>query len=178
MQLVSNRKHLGLSGTLILSVSLITSSLHGLDCTTKNVIGFTAFTTALVSFVHLVTKKTQPVRVEPLSDSALDVAWYVFDELLTGQMEKGERPSKVVFNEDNGEFKIEYSKIEPRGVTGVIYSKMKPVIIPALTLMVLFNKDLKDKLIDNIIDLRNFVKDPTKPFSDIYEVIKTGTKPA
>ena len=43
--------------------------------------------------------------------------------------------------------------------------------------MVLFNKDLKDKLIDNIDDLRNFIKDPTKPFIDIYEVIKTWIKP-
>ncbi len=180
MQLMKFRKSFGLSLTLALSCNLITSTAHANIipswCDTKKVAAFSVLSTAIVSFVHLVTKETQPVRVEPKSDSNLDMAWYLFDELLVGQMEKGERPSKVVYNEDTEEFDIKYSKIKARGLTGIIYSKMKPVIIPTLTFMVLFNKDFKEKVIDGIIHARNYVTNPTAPFIEVYNAIVTGKK--
>ena len=47
-------------------------------------------------------------------------------------MEKGERPSKVTIDdpEDIHELTIEYSKVESRGLAGILYSRpFKPVII-------------------------------------------------
>ncbi len=180
MQLMKFRKSLSLILTLALSSNVITSTAHA-DliaswCDTKKIAAFSVLSTAIISFAHLVTKETQPVRVEPKSDSNLDMAWYLFDELLVGQMEKGERPSKVVYNEETEEFDIKYSKIKARGLTGIIYSKMKPVIIPTLTFMVLFNKDFKEKIVDGIIDARNFVMNPTAPFIEVYSAITTGKK--
>lgn len=180
MQLMKFHKSFGLALTLVLSSNLILNSTHA-DiipswCDTKKVAASTLFATVVISFVRLVTKETQPVRVEPVSDSNLDMAWYIFDELLVGQMEKGERPAKVIYNEDTEEFDIKYSKIKPRGVAGVIYSKMKPVIIPALSIMLLFNKDLKEKFIDSIIDTRKWVNNPSAPFIEIWHAITTGTK--
>ena len=180
MQVMKFRKSFGLTFTFVMASSLITPAASA-DivpswCDTKKVAAFTALTTAIVSFVHLVTKKTQPVRVEPLSDSTTDLAWYIFDELLVGQMEKGERPSKVAYNENTDEFDIKYSKVEPRGVTGIIYSKMKPVIIPALTFMVLFNTDFKEKMIDGIIDAHKFIAKPTDPWNQIWYALKNGAR--
>lgn len=180
MQLMKFRKSFGLSLTIALSSSLAINTMEANIipswCDAKKVAAFAGLTTAIISFARLVTKETQPVRVEPESDSNVDMAWYMFDELLVGQMEKGERPSKVVYNEETEEFDIKYSKIKARGLTGIIYSKMKPVIIPTLTFMVLFNKDFKEKVIDGIIDARNFVSNPSAPFIEVYNAIATGKK--
>lgn len=180
MQLMKFRKSFGLAFAFVITSNLIVSSAHANAipswCDAKKIAAASVLTTAILSFFHLVTKETQPVRVEPASDSTTDLAWFVFDELLVGQMEKGERVSKVVYNEETEEFDIKYSKIKPRGLTGIIYSKMKPVIIPTLTLMFLFNKDFKEKVIDGIIDAKNFVIDPTAPFKEVYNVILTGKK--
>lgn len=175
MQLMKFRKSFGLTFTFVIASSLVTNSTQANIvpswCDTKKVAAFSVLTTAIVSFVHLVTKKTQPVRVEPRSDATSDLAWFVFDELLVGQMEKGERVSKVVYNEVTEEFDIKYSKIEPRGVTGIIYSKMKPAIIPALTFMLLFNEDFKDKIIKSIKATKSFVNKPLSPLTDVWNAI-------
>ena len=77
----------------------------------------------MFALLGLLPKKPQPNRVYPQDDS-LAQFWYAFDELLVGQIEKGDRASKVVFNSDNpNELEIQYSKIEPRGITGIIYSR-------------------------------------------------------
>lgn len=107
-------------------------------------IGTATLLTVVISYLRLVTKKTAPKRVEPKDDSLLELLWYYFDELLVGQMEKGERPDKLIIDEDTGELVYKYSKIEARGAAGILYSSLKPVIIPALTLLVLFNKSSSD----------------------------------
>lgn len=175
------RKKIALSLTFAFAAMSITPSASAFPCETKTlkqIAGGTVLATALICFVRLVTKKTQPKRVYPKDDSFSQIAWYTFDELLTGQMEKGERPSKVTIDAENPqELKIEYSKVESRGLTGIIYSSMKPVIIPALTMMLLFNKDFLEKVRDSIFDTRRFFEDPAQPINMIAEAI-TGTIPA
>lgn len=182
MQLMKFHKSICLSLTLALSSNLIIQPAQANTlpswCETKKVAAFTILATAIISFVHLVTKETQPVRVKPRSDSNLDMAWYLFDELLVGQMEKGERMSKVVYNEETEEFDIKYSKIKPRGLAGIIYSKMKPAIIPALTFMLLFNEDVKDKILKGIKHGRDFINDPFISCNELYDAFFNGIYPA
>lgn len=112
---------------------------------TTRIIGGTILATTLITFLRLITKKTAPKRVYPKDDSLNEQLWYAFDELWVGQMEKGERADKLVINDENpNELVYKYSKIEARGVAGILYSTLKPVIIPALTLLVLFNKNSSD----------------------------------
>lgn len=109
------------------------------------IIGGTILTATLITFLRLITKKTAPKRVYPKDDSLSEQLWYAFDELWVGQVEKGERPDKLVINEENpNELVYKYSKVEARGIAGTLYSTLKPVIIPALTLFVLFNKNSSD----------------------------------
>lgn len=174
MQRMKFHKLFGLSLTLVFSSNLIINSAQANAlpwCDPKKLAAVTVLTTAIISFVHLVTKETQPVRVEPKSDSNLDMAWFIFDELLVGQMEKGERPAKVVYNEETEEFDIKYSKIKPRGLTGIMYSKMKPAIIPALTFMLLFNEDFKDKVVKSIKATHSFIDNPNGPLKEIWNAI-------
>lgn len=113
--------------------------------TFTTIVGTTVLTTTLVTFLRLILKKTAPKRVYPKDDSLNEQLWYAFDELWVGQMEKGERPDKLIINEENpNELIYKYSKIEARGVAGILYSTLKPVIIPALTLLVLLNKNSGD----------------------------------
>lgn len=173
MQLVSIRKQLGLGLIIALSTSSIAPSMaYALSPKTNKVIGWTIFATVMISFLRLVTKKTQPKRVMPESDSIADTAWFAFDELLVGQIEKGDRASKVIINPEHPEeLTIEYSKIEARGLTGITYSKMKPVIIPALTLMLLFKKDIKDQLNDTSLETKAFIADPYGYVADLFDII-------
>lgn len=154
--------------SLALSLTLIAPSAQALGPTANKIVGLSMVATALTCFVRLVTKKTQPKRVQPESDSIADVSWFLFDELMVGQIEKGERPSKLILHEDSNEFLIEYSKIEARGVTGITYSKLKPVIIPTLTFMVLFNTNFKDKAIEGCQKTKDFINDPITPLMDIF----------
>lgn len=171
------RKQATLSLSLAFAAMTITPSAHAIfpcgEKEIKKVVGTTVLLTVLTCFIRLVTKKTQPRRVYPKDDSFSEIAWYVFDELLTGQMEKGERPSKVTIDDLNNpqELTIQYSKVEARGVAGILYSTMKPVIIPALTFMILFNKDFIDKVSNGITDMRKFIDNPYEPVDKIYKAI-------
>ena len=179
MQLMKYRKHCSLSLTLALATMIITPSVRAIDCDVKKALGATALVTALACFVRLVTKKTQPKRVYPTDDSFSEIGWYVFDELLVGQMEKGERPSKVILNdlENPLELTIQYSKIESRGLAGILYSSLKPVIIPALTFMILFNEDILGKSAKGIHSMIKFIKNPTQPADDFMTIIRDGSLP-
>ena len=172
MQLVIPR-NFSFCFSLALSLTLIAPSAQALGPTANKIVGLSVVTTALTCFLRLVTKKTQPKRVQPASDSIADVSWFVFDELMVGQIEKGDRPSKRRLEEDSNEFLIEYSKIEPRGVTGITYSTLKPVIIPALTFMVLFNKNFKDNAINGCKDVKDFINDPITPVKEIASAFKS-----
>ncbi len=180
MQLMKYHKQTTLSLTFAFAAMAMTPSAHAFPCDTKTlkqITGATVLITALSCFVRLVTKKTQPKRVYPKDDSFSEIAWYIFDELLTGQMEKGERASKVTIDPENPqELIIGYSKIEARGLTGNIYSSMKPVIIPALTMMLLFHKDFLEKVRDSIFDTRRFFEEPSQPINMIVDAI-TGPIP-
>lgn len=177
MQLMNYRKQLSLSLLIAFAATAVTPSAYAFfPCDQKDakkVIGATILLTAITCFVRLVTKKTQPKRVYPKDDSYSELGWYIFDELMTGQMEKGERPSKVTIDDlaNPQELTIQYSKIESRGLTGIIYSSMKPVIIPALTMMLLFNKDFLEKVKDSIFDTRRFIEDPSQPINIILDAI-------
>lgn len=128
--------------------------------TLTTIVGTTVLTTTLITFLRLLTKKTQPKRVYPKDDSLQELLWYYFDELWVGQAEKGERPDKLVINEENpNELVYKYSKIEARGVAGVLYSTLKPVIIPALTLLVLLNKNSSD-VVCGYNNAKSFAKNP------------------
>jgi hypothetical protein len=178
MQLRQYRTPFTLSLTLAFAAMTLTPSASAFPCgqELKKVISTTALIATLGCFVRLVTKKTQPKRVYPKDDSFSETGWYIFDELLTGQMEKGERPSKVTIDdpENPQELTIQYSKIEARGLAGILYSTMKPVIIPALTFMILFNKDFMEKAALGIYDMTKFINDPTKPFETFMELAKNG----
>ncbi len=130
-------------------------------------LGTTVLLTVLVSYLRLVTKKTQPKRVQPKDDSLKELIWYLFDEILVGQMEKGERPDKLVVNADNpGELVYKYSKIEARGAAGILYSALKPIIIPALTLMVLLDRNSKD-VYCSINGMLEFATNPFEYIADL-----------
>lgn len=130
--------------------------------TLTKVVGTTVLATTLITFLRLLTKKTAPKRIYPKDDSLAEELWYYFDELWVGQMEKGERPDKLVINEENpNELVYKYSKVEARGVAGIIYSILKPVIIPALTLMVLLNKNSSDV----VCGYKNAKEFATNPFA-------------
>ena len=177
MQLMKYRKQITLSLTLAFAAMTITPSASAFfpcgEKEIKKIVGTTVLVAALTTFVRLVTKKTQPKRVYPKDDSLSEIGWYIFDELLTGQMEKGERPSKVTIDDPENPFEltIQYSKIESRGVAGILYSSLKPVIIPAITFMFLFNKNFKDEVINGIKATRDFINNPTKPFNDITDAL-------
>lgn len=135
--------------------------------TFTKVVGTTVLTTTLITFLRLITKKTAPKRVYPKDDSLNEQLWYAFDELWVGQVEKGERPDKLVINEENpNELVYKYQKIEARGVAGTLYSTLKPVVIPALTLMVLLNKSSEDVYCGVI----NMIKFATNPFQYCEEL--------
>lgn len=181
MQLISYQKQISLFLIVAMSATIISADVTAppkaikIECNRDSIIGTTLFVTALVSFIRLVTKKTQPQRVYPKDDSLSQLLWYFFDEILVGQIEKGDRASKVVFNSDNpNELEIKYSKIEPRGITGIIYSKMKPVIIPALTFALLFNENFKAKAINGAKNTREFIRDPLAPFKEIFNAFIYG----
>ena len=143
--------------------------------TNESIAACIAFIATAAIFFRLVTKKTQPKLVYPHDDSLAEAIRYILDELLVGQIQKGERISKFIMNpEDESELIVEYSKIEARGVAGIIYSAMKPIIIPTLTLMALFNKNFKDELIKGFTDARTFIADPTLPFKQIANACLTG----
>jgi hypothetical protein len=183
MQLMKYRKHASLSLSLAFAAMVITPSAHAFFLCDREdiekVVGTTVLFTALTCFIRLVTKKTQPKRVYPKDDSFSEIGWYVFDELLTGQMEKGERPSKVIIDDLSNpqELTIQYSKVEARGVAGILYSTMKPVIIPALTFMVLINKDFLQKAAVGIHNMTDFINKPTKIFDEFMKTASTGNLP-
>lgn len=187
MQLMKYRKHSALVLTFAIAALTITPATRP-DIVVKNcnppcalttrLAAGTVLFTALVTFIRLVTKRTQPKRVYPKDDSFSEAAWYIFDELLTGQMEKGERPSKVTFDQENpSELTIQYSKIEARGLAGILYSAMKPVIIPALTFMVLFNKDFLHKVAEGIYSTKTFLNDPTISYNNFMTIVEQGELP-
>lgn len=148
--------------------------------TLTKVIGHSILATALISYLRLVTKKTAPQRVYPKDDSLSEQLWYAFDELLVGQIEKGERADKLVINDENpNELIYKYSKIEARGVAGFLYSTLKPVIIPALTLMVLLNKSSED-VYCGVINALKFAQNPFQYFAELDEKctkLAQGIKP-
>lgn len=128
--------------------------------TTTKIVGHTVLATVLITYLRLIMKKTAPKRVYPKDDSLSEQLWYAFDELWVGQMEKGERADKLVINDENpNELIYKYSKIEARGVAGILYSTLKPVIIPALTLMVLLNKNSGD-IVCGYNNAKQFAKNP------------------
>ncbi len=176
MQLMNYRKQISLSLLFALTAGTVTPSAYAFfPCDkkeAKKILGATGLLVALTCFVRLVTKKTAVKRVYPKDDSYSELAWYIFDELMTGQMEKGERASKVTIDPENPqELTIGYSKVEARGVTGIIYSNLKLVIIPALTLMVLFNKSFKDEVVKGIKETHDFIQNPDKPFEEIWNAL-------
>lgn len=182
MQL-STRRTTSLSLVTAFAITALAPSAHAYSfpCNPqdlKRAAGATALFTALACFVRLVTKKTQPKRVYPADDSFSELAWYIFDELLTGQMEKGERPSKVVIDDpaDIHELTIQYSKVESRGLAGILYSSLKPVIIPTLTFMLLLNNDFLKKVAEGLFQTKEFLQNPEKPFSDFGDIVKNGPK--
>jgi hypothetical protein len=144
------------------SIGVNTTNAFSYTDTLKKTFGAFIFFTALTCYIHLVTKKTQPKRVYPKDDSFSEVAWYTFDELLVGQMKKDERPSKVTIDPENPqELTIGYSKIEARGLTGIVYSAMKPVIVPSLTFAILASANLKE-LLKGIKGMIEFLDNPEK----------------
>lgn len=163
MQLVSYKKHFGLSMLLILSAITFVPAAQALPTALNKTIVYSAFFTALACFLRLTTKETQPKRVYPESDSFTDIAWFTFDELLVGQMEKGDRPSKVMISQENqGELTIEYSKIPARGLSGITYSMMKPVILPAIALATIFNNDIIKKSGESWANVSKFAASPVE----------------
>lgn len=143
--------------------------------TLTKVVGTTLLTTTLVTFLRLITKKTAPKRVLPKDDSFQEQAWYYFDELLVGQMEKGERPDRLVIDEETGELVYKYSKIEARGFAGILYSTLKPVIIPALTLLVLLNKNSED-VVCGYKNALSFAKNPFAYFELLFSDCEKKSK--
>ncbi len=127
--------------------------------TLTRAVGTSVLVTALVTYLRLVTKKTAPKRVYPKDDSIQEQLWYYFDELLVGQIEKGERADRLVIDEESGELVYKYSKIEARGVAGILYSTLKPVIIPALTLLVLLKANTKDAYC-GVLNALEFAENP------------------
>lgn len=151
---------------LILMLSMGVSSAQGINLhekipTTKytRALGASVLITTLVTYLRLVTKKTAPKRVYPKDDSIQEQLWYYFDELLVGQIEKGERADRLVIDEESGELVYKYSKIEARGVAGILYSTLKPVIIPALTLLVLLKANTKD-VYCGVLNAKEFFENP------------------
>jgi hypothetical protein len=141
--------------------------------TTTRIIGGTILATTLITFLRLITKKTAPKRVYPKDDSLNEQLWYAFDELLVGQAEKGERPDKLVINEENpNELVYKYSKVEARGVAGILYSTLKPIIIPALTLLVLLNKSSSD-IVCGYRNALAFGENPILYFQNLLEECST-----
>lgn len=160
--------------------------------TTKKVTTASLLALAIASFLWLKLKKTQPKCVYPkfeqndsftnIFKNVMKCIWFTFDEILAGQSSKGERVSKIHFNPENPyEGTYEYSKIEPRGIAGNLEAMLKPAIIPAFTLMVLFNKEFKDKLAETIVDTLKFIDNPTAWFDhlkDVYKNVELPKKPA
>ena len=174
---ISFQRTMSLSLLFALGATSVTPAIQSVECskTTKKIIGSTLFFTALVSFVRLVTKETKKERVYPQDDSIKELAWYFFDELLTGQMKKDKKAKKLVVDPENPEeLIIQYEGVEARGLMGTLYSAMKPVIIPALTLMLIFNKEFKEKVRDGVLDARIFMEDPTIAFDCIWQAITTN----
>lgn len=161
MQLMITRRKIGLHFLLAVCATFVIPSVEALPSLTKVTI-YTACITAMACLWRLKTKKTQPTRVYPETDSVIDAAWFAIDELMVGQEEKGDRASKVTMNPDNPlELTIGYSKIEARGVTGILYSKMRPAIIPTLALFTLFNADLLKKVVESFYMMQHFANDPS-----------------
>lgn len=145
--------------------------------TLTKVVGYTLLATVLTTYLRLVMKKTAPKRVLPKDDSLSEQLWYYFDELLVGQMEKGERPEKLVIDENTGELVYKYSKIEARGLAGILYSTLKPVIIPALTLLVLLKTNTKD-VYCGVLNALEFADNPFEYLRSLHEKCKTNSQPA
>ena len=163
MQLFSYNKKLSLALMLCMGASPIIGDNAKKPIpttTTTKIVGHTVLATVLVTYLRLIMKKTTPKRVYPKDDSLSEQLWFAFDELWVGQMEKGERADKLVINEENpNELIYKYSKIEARGVAGTVYSALKPIIIPALTLMVILNKSSED-VYCGVINALKFADNP------------------
>lgn len=171
MQTFSNSKKLSLALMLCIGATSITAENARKSIpttTTTQIVGHTLLATVLITYLRLLTKKTAPKRVYPKDDSLRELLWYFFDELLVGQIEKGERPEKLLIDEESNELIYKYSKIEARGLAGVLYSTLKPVILPAATLMVLFNKSSED-VYCGIINALKFAQNPFQYFADLDE---------
>jgi|GEM_PF-6028150 len=194
MQFLSTHKKLSLPLVILFACSITTSSLHAATVPVAPVIkpkpwtleksaALSAVVLAIASYLWLKMKKTQPKCVYPKfeeNDSFVNIfknvrecIWFTFDEILAGQSSKGERVSKIHFNPENPyEGIYEYSKIEPRGIAGNLEALIKPAVIPAFTLMVLFNKEFKDKLIEAAKHIYDFINHPRAPFNEIWEELK------
>jgi hypothetical protein len=199
MQLLSVHKKLSLSLVVLLACSITTSSLYAeaapaaaepphplKTITTQKAATISILVLAIASYLWLKIKKTQPKCVYPqwekndspanMFKNVMKCIWFTFDEICTGQSAKGERPSKIHFNpEDPYEGIYEYSKIEPRGIAGNLEALLKPAIIPAFTLMVLFNTDFKKKIQEAIVDTLKFIDNPMSWFDelkDVYDHVK------
>lgn len=172
MQTFSNSKKLSLALMLCIGATPIIGENAKKPIPTSTftkIVGTSVLTTVLITYLRLIMKKTAPKRVYPKDDSLSEQLWYAFDELWVGQIEKGERPDKLVINEENpNELIYKYSKIEARGVAGTLYSSLKPVILPALTLMVLFNKSSED-VYCGLINMIKFAQNPFQYFADLDE---------
>lgn len=175
MQTFSHSKKLSLALMLCISAAPIIGEdakkpFEPLVPTSKftRVVGTSLLTATVITFLRLLTKKTAPKRVLPKDDSLLALLWYYFDELLVGQMEKGERPEKLVIDEEAGELIYKYSKIEARGLAGVLYSILKPVIIPTATLLVLLKANVKD-IYCGVLNFKDFAENPFTFFQLLHE---------
>lgn len=172
MQSFSNSKKLSLALMLCIGATPIIGENAKKTIpttTTTKIVGHTLLATVLITYLRLVTKKTAPKRVLPKDDSLAEQLWYFFDEILVGQIEKGERPDKLVINETNpNELVYKYSKVEARGIAGTLYSTLKPIIIPALTLMVLLNKSSED-VYCGWANMVKFAQNPFQYFADLDE---------
>lgn len=175
MQISSSSKKLSL--VLVLCIGVMPLTHANADYKIKEpvpttrftrIVGTTLLTTAILSYLRLVTKKTAPKRIDPKDDSLKEQIRYLIDELWIGQMEKGERPDKLVINEENpNELVYKYSKIEARGVCGTLYSTLKPVVIPALTLLILLNANTKD-VYCGLLKAYEFMDNPFEYFRKLH----------
>lgn len=200
MQPLSTHKKISLSLVVMLLLSITTSSLHAAAVpaapttaaataikatpwTLEKTAALSAITLAIASFLWLKLKKTQPKCVYPQweeNDTIINILknaaksiWFTFDEICAGQSAKGERVQKIHFNPENPyEAVYEYGKIDPRGVAGNLEAIIKPAIIPAFTLMVLFNKEFKTKLVEAFQHIFEFINNPRAPFNEVWEELK------
>lgn len=125
------------------------------EVTVNKALGAAAVVVVLAALWRYYSKKTEPKRVYPNSDSFNETAWYIWDEIIVGQEEKGERPGRVEIDPENPtQLLIKYEKIEPRGIVGNLDWWSRKVVVPTFAFVVIFQA-FRDNILKSLNDLCN-----------------------